>query len=400
MGGWQYIYLLAWFAAAFAIGLLLKKKTPLSEAGRFAIVFLFLMAVPPLGIEYFKIYALPQPSRYFVEMDVAFAMVAGMTLGSRRLFSKPWSRALTAIALLALAIVLAPRFRKEIRGWLPRDFDITKTVEYQRAVYLKTHYPGQRVFVTGTTGYWFNVFGDNPQLGGVADQGRSNPANGEVDYLVANTVGNGRDTVAMLKACGIRAIAVSGKHTREVYPFPDAPKFAGVVPEVWREGDDAIYEIPGSGSLAHVMNKDALVNTWTQDYPALTRYAAAVDADPQTRLVWNGPNRAAIQAYLEKPRVLSVQISYDPGWRVTANGASVPTRKDALGFLVLEPDCHGRCTVDLVYDGGTQARIMRLLCISGFTACAYILFYEFRRKRRASAKRHASNPATVTHAKS
>src|SRR6185436_4247116 len=181
-----------------------------------------------------------------------------------------------------------------------------------------------------------------PQLGGGADQGRSNPAIAAITYAIPYAIGNGPDTVALLKACGIRAIAVGGEHTRDMYrDYRDPGKFAGIVPEVWRDGDDVIYEIPGSGSLAHVVSKDALVTTDPIDYPAVTRYAAALDSDGETRIGWSSPNRATIEANLEKPQVLSIQISHDPGWRATANGLVVPTQRDALGFLVLEPDCRG-----------------------------------------------------------
>jgi hypothetical protein len=379
MGLAQYLYLAAWLAGAIAIGLLLKKKTSVTEGGRFALVLLFLMAVPPLAFEYFRIYPMPQPRRYALEMDAACAMAAGIALGSRRLGSKRmWSRVLTGVALASLAIVLVPRSRREVRGWLPR-FDIAKTVEYEQAVYMNAHYPGERVFVDGSTRYWFNAFADNPQLGGGIDQGRSNAAIGPITYAIPYTRGDGPATVALLKACGVRAIAVGGAHTRDVYrDYRDPAKFAGIVPEVWRDGDDVIYEIPGSGSLAHVVGKDALVTTNPLDYPAITRYAAAVDADPETRMVWSGPNRARVEASLARPQVLSVQISYDPGWRATANGAAIGTQKDALGFFALEPDCHGSCTVDLTYDGGMQRRAMDFLCVFGFAACAWILYRSAR----------------------
>jgi len=379
MGPWQYVYLGAWFAGAFAIGLFLKKRTSVPEGGRFALVFLYLMAVPPLGFEYVKIYALPQAFRYFLEMDAAFAMVVGIALGSRRLGSRrKWSRVLTGAALACLAIVLVPRARRDVHAWLPR-FDITKTVEYEQAEFLNAHYPGQRVYVEGSTRYWFSAFADNPELGGGVDQGRSNPAIAHITYAIPFRAGNGPDTVALLKACGVRAIAVGGEHTRNFFhDFHDPGKFAGVVPEVWRDGDDVIYEIPGSGSLAHVVGKDALVSTFPMDFPAINRYAAAVDADPKTRLIWHGPNRATIEASLAKPQVLSLQISYDPGWRANANGADLPTRKDALGFLVLEPDCRGSCAVELIYDGGVQRRMMDFLCVAGFAACAWILYRQYR----------------------
>src|SRR5262249_2152608 len=155
---------------AVALGLLLK-KTSVPEAGRFALVFLFLMAMPPLGFEYLKIYPLPQPNRYHQEMDAAFAIVAGIALGATVLRSKSnWLRGLVMAALACLAFIQGSHWRKQIRDSLP-PFDITTTVERAQALYMNAHFPGQRVFVTGTTRYWLNAFAENPQLGGGYDQG-------------------------------------------------------------------------------------------------------------------------------------------------------------------------------------------------------------------------------------
>jgi len=109
MGTFQYLYLAAWLAAAVWIGSALRKKTPLTEGSRFAIVFLFFMAVPPLAYEYLHVYPLPQPARYHLEMDAAFAIVAGVALGSGRVLSRyKWSRVVVAAVLVGLAVMQAP----------------------------------------------------------------------------------------------------------------------------------------------------------------------------------------------------------------------------------------------------------------------------------------------------
>jgi hypothetical protein len=384
MGASQYVYLAAWIAGAFSFASILKKRASVPEAGRFALVLLFLMAVPPLGFEYLKIYPLPQPNRYHQEMDAAFALLAGIAIGSIRSMSKRnLARAVVAVALACLAVAQGVHWRRQVREWLP-SFDITRTVERAEALYLNAHFHGQRVFVTGTTRYWLNAFADNPQLGGGYDQGRANPTIAGVTFAIPYVRGNGPETVALLKAYGVRAIAVGGPNSRGIYKeYVDPHKFAGVVPEVWRDDDDVIYEIPGSGSLVHVVNRSDLVTTAPFDLAAITRYVSALDASPTIRIAWNGPNRGQIQTNLAEPQVLSVQINFDRGWRASANGVAFSPTRDALGFLVLGPDCHGPCTIDIVYYGGIQGRLMRLLCVFGFTACGWIVYEEIRSKRRA-----------------
>lgn len=380
----QFLYLAAWLAAALVIARRLRKSS-IPEGNRFALVFLFIMAVPTLGFEWFHVYPLPQPDRYRLEMEAAVVMALGIALASGKLASK-WPRAVVAALLLCLAIAQVPRWRTQIRGYLP-PFDVTKTVEWEQALWLQNHYPGQRVYVTGSTRFWFNAFADNPQLDGDFDQGETNQTIRDATFAVTYLKGNGQDTVALLKAYGVRAFAVGGQHSRDAYKDYDDPgKFAGVVPEVWRDGGDAIYEIPGSGSLAHVVNKEELVTTGPLDWPAIRRFAAAIDhddaaGDARAQMIWNGPNRVRIQAGLNRSQIVSVQVSWDQGWRASINGVDLALQRDALGFIALEPGCDGRCAIDLVYDGGAQKRISDLICLLGFGACGLLVYRGLKRRR-------------------
>jgi hypothetical protein len=389
MGTPQYVYLALWFAAAVSISLGLR-KTKLSEGACFAILFLFFMAVPPLGYEWFHAYPLPQPDRYHLEMDGAIAIVAGLALGSRRRFAgPPWKQMAVPGFLCLLALVQAPRWRKQIHNFLPA-FDVTKTVERAQALWLQSHFPGQRVFVQGSTRFWFNAFADNPQLGGGFDQGRTNRAIADVAFAVPYLKGNGADSVALLKAYGVRAIAVAGKNSRDAYrDYTDPAKFSGVIPERWRDGDDAIYEIPGDGSLVHVVPAASMVTTAPLDWPAINRFAAAIDHSPLTTAKWEGTDRASIATRLGSNDVLSVQISWDPGWRAAVNGADIPIDRDKLGLMALRPRCENGCTVHLVYTGGIEARVADTVCSASLLLCGFIIF---RKRKNASHIAPARKP--------
>ncbi len=379
MGGGRYFFLALWLAAAYGVAAVMKKYSA-PYASRFAAVFCFLMAIPPLGYDHYKVYFLPQPDRYHLEMDIAIAILAGILLGSKRLASRHmWSAGFVALALVGLTAVQAPRWRHAVRDLLP-GFDITKTVERAEALFMASHYPGQRVNMVGSTRFWFNAFADNPQLGGGFDQGRSNPAIASVTFAIPYVKGNGHDTVALLKAYGVRAIGVGGPNSRDAYrDYADPGKFAGVVPEVWRDGDDAIYEIPGTGSLAHLVKKDDLVSTSPVDWPAVNRYATALDAaDERTKIRWDSPNRAAIAVQIKKPEVVSVQMNWDPGWQASVNGKAFATGKDALGLLVLDPPCQGSCTIDLEFTGGLQRKIVDILSFFSLGICAYLTLRSIR----------------------
>jgi hypothetical protein len=59
-------------------------------------------------------------------------------------------------------------------------------------------------------------------------------------------------------------------------------------------------------------------------------------------------------------QVLSVQIAYHPGWTAMVNGKPAQVSSDGIGQIVVEPDCHGECRIDLAFTGGTEATMARL----------------------------------------
>jgi hypothetical protein len=379
LGAPQYWYLAAWIGATIVIGLLLR-RTALRDGTRFAFLFLFLLAIPPLGYEWFHAYPLPQPDRYHLELDAAIAIVAGIACGSRKfLFQPAWVRPAAALLLCGLGIVQIPRLRRQVHALLPRP-DVAKTLEFNEASWLGSHFPNERVFATGSTRYWLNAFGDNPQLGGGFDQGRPNRAIGDMFFAIPYTIGNGPDTVALLKAYGVRAVSVTGRNSRNVYKdYRDPDKFAGVIPEVWREGDDVIYEVPGDGSLAHVVNAADLVTTTPVDRPAVNRFAAALDHSVGTTLRWEGTDLASIRARVADREALSVQISWVPGWEASAAGSTIAIDRDALGLMVLRPKCPAGCTIQLVYSGGMEARTADAAQFASCLVCGLLIF---RRRKR------------------
>jgi hypothetical protein len=56
-----------------------------------------------------------------------------------------------------------------------------------------------------------------------------------------------------------------------------------------------------------------------------------------------------------------VQTAYHPGWHAEVNGSTRPLHADAFGFIVIEPHCTTACTVRLIFDGGSELLVMRVL---------------------------------------
>ena len=363
----------AWQAAAwgllllFAAGLLLLlRRRGYPPFVVFSALFSTVMGAMTLGGAWFGRHLMPQPERYHLEMDIGLVLTAIFAPGAAVRRLPRWARGALAAAGLAAAIWLAGAGAYQARRWI-RPVNITDSMEYQVARWLDENLPGRRVFATGSTKFWLNAFADNPQLGGGFDQGITNPMIPRVTFGIPFTQGDGERCARWLRAYGIDAIVVSGPGTADAYrDYRDAGKFEGVLRERWRRGDDVIYEVPRRNpSLAHVIPRRAVVGRAPvniEDVEPILAYQAALEdpALPPARLEWRRTQAAAIEAVAASEEVISVQISYHPGWRATANGAPVRLFADGLGLMVIEPGCAGACRVELVYDGGLEMKLARL----------------------------------------
>ncbi len=345
--------LLAWLLA----------RRGVSPGARFSLLFVCGMAAIALAAYWLKLDLVPQAKRYHLEMDMAFALAAAFAFARVR-----GTGVLTCAAVVAvLAAPIAIHQHRIAREW-EKPIDIRTTVEYQTARWLDGHMPGARVFAPGTIGFWLNAFGDSPQLAGGFDNGIVNPFLQHVIYQIY--AGDKQDVaIGWLKAYGCDAVIGGGPRSREVYhPYAHPAKFQGMT-ELWREGDDAIYAVPRrSPSLAHAMPASDLAEGTPVGYDvkAEAAYLAALDDPslPAADFRWSGPSAARITGNFRPEDVLSVQVTWTSGWtaRDSVSGARRRVWGDRLGQLVVEPRCDGRCTVDLEYNGGAEARAMRILC--------------------------------------
>jgi hypothetical protein len=231
---------------------------------------------------------------------------------------------------------------------------------------------GSRVLAPGSVGFFLNVFTDTPQFAGGFDQGAVNPLWTHVQYqlLSGENAGEKEGEVAVqwLKAFGVDAVAVSGPESREAFkPFRNPRKFDGLLPELWREGDDVVYRVPRrSPALAHVVRAGDLpprVPESGLDMEAVRPYVAALEDPslPVAAVTWRDRHSATITAPLQPDHILSVQLSYHHGWKASVGGEPRRVYGDNLGQLVVEPNCEGPCTVEIFYDGGTEMLLCRML---------------------------------------
>ena len=390
---------LRWACAAAVVLLVvlllrLFRRYKVPQELRFSVLYLIPMATLTLTAEWFRIFLMPQPQRYHLEMEMGIALVAAF--GAKRLLERApqLTRVVVACALLVLCIYPAKQYRRYARNWLDRHIDIHSRIEYREARWFDQHMDGHRVFAPGSVGFFLNVFTDTPQLNGGFDQGVVNYMLAVFRYQIMSGENAGAEegpaAVLALKAFGMDAVGVSGPRSQEVYkPFRNPKKFDGILPELWRDGDDVIYGVPRrSKSLAHVIRPGDLpprVPVHGLDLDPVRHYVSALEdpALPVAEMNWRTRHSAVISAQMQKAQILSVQISYHPGWRATVNGARRRTFEDHLGQMTVEPQCDGACTVELNYDGGREMRIARWLSWSALGAgILWIVNSEFGRRFR------------------
>jgi hypothetical protein len=323
----------------------------------------------------FSLNALPQPLRYHLEMEIPLCALAAFAAERLWRMSPRAGKVAIAGAAALVAVSQTVNYRQFAYDLILPPANLSEAVERRIPQRMQQLFGDERVMVSGSPALWANVFADLHQLAGAHDQFNPNasllaagiPQYGGLDAARLD----GARYALWLKAFGVHGINVPGPASREPYkPFRHNPDlFEGVLPVAARDGDDTIYRVPQRHpGLARVVPADALVRrppVSPEDTVEVERYVAALE-DPSlaaARWVGNG-----VHARLQTGQVVSVAITYHPGWRATLRGVPQRTYSDGLGLLVVAPDCRGECDVQLEYDGGSEAVWTKWLSLAGWLA--------------------------------
>lgn len=368
---WHHLVYIAFVAAGAWILLQILSPARVPAYLRFFVLFFFFMASVTLGWYWLGVILLAQPHRFHMAMEMGFTL--SLMFGIRHVVGLQfarlpiWPRRSVAAVFATLCVVQFVAYASYTRR-LIRPVDITATSEYKTARWFDQHMRDSRVMVPGSTTFWLNVFTDTPQLEGCCLQSVRTPLipiaiyGIDTDLTAENRAFE--NSVLWFKALGVRAVAVSGPRSTEVYkPFYHPQKFTGRLAELWRDGDDVIYEVPWRYySIAHAMQPGDLVARTPAhgvDTAPLIPYVAAIDRPdaPELHVRWPDNETIAISGNLQPDQIVSVQENAHPGWHAAVNGAPRRVFADKLGLLTVVPQCNGYCTIDLHYDGGIEMRI-------------------------------------------
>jgi hypothetical protein len=338
---------------------------------QFFALFAYLTSSVPLLAQYLHIYFLPQAIRYKFEMELALALF--VVFAARALLAKAPRGVKVALLIIYLGVAAQQvvSFRRFAKHLIQPE-RLETTIEYRAAQWANQNLRGARVSLPGSIALWANAFAPVEQFTGGSWSMAYNLIQQRGNYSVRDggdqPQADAHISLDWLKAYGVAAVCVDGPKSPEYWkPFRHPEKFEDMLPVLWRADDTTIYQVPQrSSSLAHVMPESAIVRRapmWAIDVAEIERYDVALeDASlPLAKFAWEGRNRIHIQTRAQPNQVISIQVSYHPGWHASSAGHRIPIHKDGLGLMWLAPECHGACEINLEYDGGWELRLCRWL---------------------------------------
>ncbi|HUI77863.1 MAG TPA: hypothetical protein VLY24_08090 [Bryobacteraceae bacterium] len=361
--------------AALAALLAAFRRWHVEPWARFFAFFALITGTIVLGWQWFGWRLVPQSNRFETEFDMAMAgALAYVFIAACRKLPRRAQIVLLGAAVL-LAIVQTRHYRRYARE-LTKPIDITQTIEYRMSKWFDAHINGARVFAPGNVSLWMNLFTDTPQLAGCCDQGVPHAAYRIATYTVYTGQAMGAqeaaDSLLWLRAYGVRAVGVSGPNSTNAFrPFWNPKKFEGLLPVLWRDGDNAVYRIPSKAAdPVRVIPKSAVaVRTPVLgiDVKPLEPLVEALEDDrlPAATFRWLNRHEAVVDADTAPGQVIFLQISYHRGWRAEQDGVRRPVLPDALGMMYVEPAHPGHVQLHLAYDGRTEAKVTRVLFVLG-----------------------------------
>jgi hypothetical protein len=324
-------------AAVIAVAALPLKRLP--PGMDVAVLWLLVLGAIVVLKQVFGIGIAPQPIRYSLELDAAFAIGLGIVLAAliERVSSRRLARGLLgAVAAVAFVAVGTPAWLG-IQTRLAPDANWRDWSERRVALWLAANLrPGERAFLSGDHAFWLNVFADVPQVRGGQDFAAVDPWPAHAAFQISS----GPDAAISriwLQALSVRYLVVTTPSSSEVFhDFTNPAKFDGMLPVVFDERGVRIYEVPLAGDpRAVVVSSAADLRAPTDgiDRPALESYVSAVARGTAPVTAVGGLDHWRFETQVAGD--LFVREAYDSGWQASVDGVSVAAASDALGMLRL-----------------------------------------------------------------
>jgi len=333
----------------------------------------------------------PQPKRYIPELDMGIVLLIG--LAAKSLSQRGGlKRFLIAAVLIAAALSSVLSWSASWSIAEPNE-DITNTAEYQVAVHLESLVSsGERVYATGSTAFWLNVFSKIPQVRGGMDQGATNPWWAHVTHQV-NTGEEPDASIQWLKALNVRYVVVDFPNASTAYNDYSHPfKFEGTLRKLFQRCGVAVYEIPLSNSAwVQLVSSEAAGQLrpirGVLDREGLGDYLGLVEnstANGSVEYVAENPDEIRLTVVgCSGQESLLVKSTFDPRWTADVGGVDFPVKKIGPDFMLVQLNRTGDFEVHLVARPLLDQRVAEGISESTMIALLIMMISSAIRSRRA-----------------
>jgi hypothetical protein len=336
-----------WLAVAVAVGFAIASdKLAANRRERTWAVFVagcaLFFSLNVLGNYYFKFRISGEPLRLVPELDLVYILLGATVL--HWMWNRQGGLRWTAGVIVLLSFCTAGGYVRHAWHMFPLWPNYQDRVEYKISDWVSQNMPDARIAPAGSVRFWFDAWHDLAQLGGGSDQGILNPATEQSQWEI-NLAAKPQASVLWMQCLGVDAAYVSDKNSQEMFKDIEHPdKYDGVLPVIYDDHlGNRMFRVPRRYAARVRVVNTARLNALhapraNDDVEYLQAYTDVIEKGPDSpgTISRVGTDGLRINATLSTDQSVVVQESYDPAWHAWSGGRSLPVRKDAMGFMVID----------------------------------------------------------------
>ena len=314
------------------------------------------------GHHFLNFRVMGEPGRLIPELDLVIILAAALLFEWMWRRPGPWLKIAVAVVVI-VAFASTRHYIKNARHIIQPWPNYQSRVEYRVTDWLWKNMPDARVSTSGTVRFWFDAWHDLTELGGGSEQGLTNPI--AYNAMWELNVGTSSEVALLwLKALGVDAMYLAYPNSEEPYKDGLHHERYLTFPVLFDDGQgNTLYasqrRYPQRARVVETAKLAATISPRANDdLGCLRPYVDTVENGPDSPVKIDHPSTdlVLLHARFDAGQSLLVQETWDPGWRASVDGKPLPVRKDAMGFMVVDPPA-GDHTVRLEFPMPLENRV-------------------------------------------
>jgi hypothetical protein len=341
-----------------------------------------------LGNYYFNFRVTGEPGRLVPELDFVLILLAATFL--HWLWNRPGLAPRIVVAVVwGLAFWSTAGYIRHAWHMFALWPNYQDRIEYKISEFFWQNMPDARFLPTGSVRFWFDTWHDLAQIGGGSDQGVLNGEAEQAQWEI-NLGPKPEPAILWMQCMGVDAVYVSDKKSEEIFKdFVYPKKFEGALPVIYDDHqDNKVYRVPrrfpARARVVETKRFNALQQPrFNDDVEYLQAYADVIEKGPDSpaTLTREGPDAMRVRASVAAGQSIVVQESYDPAWHAWIGETPLPVRKDAMGFMAVDPPA-GNQEIRLAFVTPLENQVGRVVTILSMIAVALLIVAGIRRDAR------------------